>query len=124
MKDLKVVSVTGETQSHFDIEISNGDFIKTDSFAQRVLLSLNTWFSEFVYQQTTGVDYMAVLKDTKISSSRIESFILSSLLKDLEDFETLEDFELKFDENTQIASISFVAYSKTGQSAKVKNKEL
>ncbi len=124
MVDLKIESISGETQKHFDFVLDSKGFIKTESFAQRVLLSLNTWISEFAYNKTTGVDYIAVFTDLKLSSDKIESFVFATLSKDMSDFSTLRNFELKIDEISNSASIGFVAYSTTGQSAEISDFEI
>lgn len=116
-KDFKV-EATALSTSHFDYEIP---FKKTNSFSQRLLLKLNTWLNEYAYDLYDGVDYVAVFKNDAYDSEKIESFFLSALLANMEDFENFEDFDMQYKESTGEAFISFTAYSKTGQSAKIDN---
>lgn len=115
MVDLKITTIE-TSAAHFDYEIP---FKKTDSFAQRLMLKLNTWLNEYAYDLYDGVDYTAVFKNNAYDSEKIESFFLSALLANMEDFENFEDFEMQYKDATGEAFISFTAYSKTGQSAKI-----
>ncbi|MBL1293350.1 MAG: hypothetical protein COB61_005715 [Thiotrichales bacterium] len=105
---------------HFDYEIS---FEKTDSFTQRVLLTLNTWKNEFAYDTEKGIDYHHVLSN-KIPARALESFFLSSLKKQLSDFDTFDNYTLDYDKTEQTAHISFRAYSTTGEVVEIKNFEI
>lgn len=116
MADFKVKSIN-EEGTHFDIDIS---FNKTDSFAQKVLLTLNTWKKEFVYDTQKGIDYQTILRDD-FNSKNLEAFFLFSLKEQIEDFETFDNYRLDYQKEKQTANISFVAYSKSGESARIEN---
>ncbi len=114
MADFEIKSINLEG-THFDIDIS---FNKTDSFAQKVLLTLNTWKKEFVYDTKKGVDYQTILRDD-FNSKNLEAFFLFSLKEQIEDFETFDNYKLDYNKSKQTANISFTAYSKTGESVKI-----
>lgn len=116
-KDFKIKSISGENMTHFDLEL---DFEQVNSFAQRVLLVLNTWKNEFAYNVRGGVDYEAMLKED-FSSKTLEAFFLYTLKEQLEDFDTISKFEAEFNRQTGEAKINFIAHSKEGDTATVKN---
>lgn len=119
MNDFKL-NLLDETSSHFDIDIS---FEKVQSFAQRVLLTLNTWSDEFAYNTKKGIDYKAVLKSS-FSPQSLEAFFLFSLKKQLSDFDTLDSFEAEYNQIEATVKVSFIAYSKTGENTSIDNFEL
>lgn len=119
MEDFKLKILDFES-THFDYEIS---FEKTDSFAQRVLLTLNTWKNEFAYDTSKGVDYHTVLKDN-FSTRSLEAFFLFTLKKQLEDFDTFDKYRLDYNQTTQTAYISFTAYSLEGEEVVIENFEI
>ena len=119
MEDFKL-KILNDESSHFDYEIP---FEKTDSFAQRVLLTLNTWKDEFVYDTTKGVDYHTILKDN-FSTRSLEAFFLFTLKKNLEDFDTFDKYKLDYNKSTQTAYISFTAYSIDGTEVVIENFEI
>lgn len=116
-KDFKIKSISGENMTHFDIEL---DFEQVNSFAQRVLLVLNTWKKEFAYNVRGGVDYEAILKED-FSSKTLEAFFLYSLKEQLEDFDTISSFQAEFNRQTGEAKINFIAHSINNETATVKN---
>lgn len=116
-KDFKIKSISGENMTHFDIEL---DFEQVSSFAQRVLLVLNTWKKEFAYNVRGGVDYEAMLKED-FSSKTLEAFFLYSLKEQLEDFDTISSFQAEFNRQTGEAKINFIAHSINDETATVKN---
>lgn len=116
-KDFKIKSISGENMTHFDLEL---DFEQVNSFAQRVLLVLNTWKNEFAYNVRGGVDYEAMLKED-FSSKTLEAFFLYTLKEQLEDFDTISKFEAEFNRQTGEAKINFIAHSKQSDTATVKN---
>ena len=116
-KDFKIKSISGENMTHFDIEL---DFEQVNSFAQRVLLVLNTWKKEFAYNVRGGVDYEAILKED-FSSKTLEAFFLYSLKEQLEDFDTISSFQAEFNRQTGEAKINFIAHSINDETATVKN---
>ena len=114
MIDFKI-NLLNEESSHFDYDLS---FSQTDSFAQRVLLTLNTWKKEFVYNIDKGIDYQAILSST-FSSRSLESFFLYELNTQLADFKSLDNFVLEFNKATGEAKVSFIAYSVDEQKAQI-----
>jgi hypothetical protein len=114
MADFGIKSINIEG-THFDIDIS---FKKTDSFSQKVLLTLNTWKNEFVYDVTKGIDYQAVLSEN-FSAKSLEAFFLFSLKEQIQEFDTFDNYKLDYNKSKQTANISFTAYSKTGESVKI-----
>lgn len=116
-KDFKIKSISGENMTHFDIEL---DFEQVNSFAQRVLLVLNTWKKEFAYNVRGGVDYEAMLKED-FSSKTLEAFFLYSLKEQLEEFDTISSFQAEFNRQTGEAKINFIAHSINDETATVKN---
>lgn len=119
MEDFKL-NIQDENASHFDYAIP---FEKVDSFAQRVLLTLNTWTSEFAYDTTKGIDYETMMRDDFPSRS-LEAFFLFNLKKQLSDFETLDEFIAEHDKKNGHVYISFIAYSKTGYAYKLNEFQL
>lgn len=116
MNDFKVRPLN-EEGTHFDYE---QPFIKVQSFAQRVLLLLNTWKNEFVYDINKGVDYYTVLSEN-FHHSALEPFLLFTLRKQMIDFDTISDWKLEYNKADSTAFISFIAYSKDGQTVTVDN---
>jgi len=117
--DFKIIPTNLEG-THFDIDIS---FKKVDSFAQKILLILNTWESEFVYDTKKGIDYRTVLNEN-FNAKYLESFFLYSLKKQLKSFDTFTNYKINFNKETKIATITFTAFSKTGESVMIENFEL
>ena len=117
MFDFKIVELEN---GRFDYDLS---FEKTSSFAQRVLLVLNTWKTEFSYHQEAGLDYLSIFRG-KYKSEAIESFFILSLNENLEDFEKLTEFKLTYSNNKKIAYVTFLVFSKNGESHYVENYEL
>lgn len=120
MTDFKIENISLDNHSHYDININ---FEKVDSFAQRVLLTLNTWKNEFAYDVEGGVDYEAVLNDN-FSSRTLEAFFIHTLKEQLKDFSSLNNFVLEFDKSNSVAKVSFIAYSVDNQKATVENFEI
>lgn len=116
-KDFKIKSISGENMTHFDIELN---FEQVSSFSQRVLLILNTWKNEFVYNIGKGIDYQAILKED-FSSKTLEAFFLYSLQEQLDDFDTISKFEAEFNRVTGEAKINFIAHSKIDETATISN---
>jgi len=116
MADFEIKSIDLES-THFDIDIS---FTKTDSFAQKVLLTLNTWKNEFAYDVTKGIDYRTVLSES-FSAKSLEAFFLFSLKDQIKEFDTFDNYTLDYNRTTQTANISFIAYSLTGGSVQIEN---
>lgn len=110
MKDFKL-DLLNETASHFDYKIP---FEGVDSFAQRVILLLNTWKNEFAYNSEKGIDYETIIRDN-FSPLSLEPFFLFHLKKQLIDFETLDNFKAEHDKKNAYVFISFIAYSKSGE---------
>lgn len=116
MNDFKVKPLNLEG-THYDYELS---FDKTDSFAQRVLLVLNTWSNEFVYDTDKGVDYHTVMSEN-FNHKVLESFVLFTLKKQMEDFDTITEWKLEYKKEQSTAYISFIAHSVDGQTAVIDN---
>jgi hypothetical protein len=108
--DLKL-KILNDESSHFDIDLSSEGVA---SFAQRVLLTLNTWKSEFSYDSEKGIDYPTILKEN-FSPRYLEAFFLFSLKSQLPDFDTMDNFEAEHDKVNARVKISFIAYSTTGE---------
>lgn len=119
MFDFKLKVLNFES-THFDYEVT---FEKTESFAQRVLLTLNTWKDEFAYDTDKGIDYHTVLKEN-FSTRSLEAFFLFSLKKQLKDFSTFDGYKLDYNQSTQTAHISFTAYSLDGEEVVIDNFEI
>ncbi len=119
MADFQIKNINSN-HTHFDIDIS---FKKIDSFAQKLLLILNTWKNEFAYDTTAGIDYYAVLsKDFSMKS--LEAFFLFSLKDQIKEFDTFDEYVLVYNYETQTANISFTAYSISGESKRIDNFEI
>ena len=116
-KDFKIKSISGENMTHFDLELN---FEQVSSFAQRVLLVLNTWKNEFVYNIDKGTDYEAIMKED-FSSKTLEAFFLYTLKEQIEEFDTISNFTAEFNRVTGEAKINFIAYSTTGSAATITN---
>lgn len=100
---------------HFDYDLS---FELVDSFSQKVLLILNTWKTEFAYDESAGVEYQSVMEG-RVKSSALESFFMLSLKEQLPEFKTLDTFTLDFNRKKSEAKVSFIAYSIDGLIAKI-----
>lgn len=116
-KDFKIKSISGENMTHFDLELN---FEQVSSFAQRVLLVLNTWKNEFAYNIDKGTDYEAIMKED-FSSKTLEAFFLYTLKEQIEEFDTISNFTAEFNRVTGEAKINFIAYSTTGSTATITN---
>lgn len=116
MNDFKINPLNLES-THFDYDLS---FTKTDSFAQRVLLVLNTWKNEFVYDTNKGVDYHTVMSEN-FNHKVLESFILYTLKKQMLDFDTITQWRMDYRKEKSTAYISFIAHSLDGKTAVVEN---
>lgn len=116
-KDFKIKSISGENMTHFDLELN---FEQVSSFAQRVLLVLNTWKNEFTYNIDKGTDYEAIMKED-FSSKTLEAFFLYTLKEQIEEFDTISNFTAEFNRVTGEAKINFIAYSTTGSTATITN---
>ncbi len=116
MADFKVHEIDLDG-GHFDIDIG---FIKVDNFAQEVLLTLNTWKNEFAYDVKKGLDYDTIMREN-FSSRSLEAFLLFNLKRQLQNFDTFDNYKLEYDKLNSQASVSFIAYSTTGQSVSIDN---
>lgn len=119
MNDFKLKKLD-DNSSYFDFELS---FEVVDSFAQKLLLLLNTWTREFAYDTKKGIDYENILKEN-FSPRFLESFFLYTLKKQLSSFETFDDFVAEYDRINSSVKISFIAYSKSGEEVTIDNFEL
>lgn len=119
MNDFKVKPLNLEG-THYDYEVP---FIKVQSFAQRVLLILNTWKNEFVYDTDKGVDYYTVLSEN-FHHSALEPFLLFTFRKQMIDFDTITNWKLEYNKVDSAAFISFIAYSKDEQTVVIDNYEI
>jgi len=116
MYDFKIHEAD-ESGAYFDYDIG---FVKVESFAQRVLLTLNTWQGEFAYDTDKGIDFQTILKnDFPIRS--LEAFFLFNLKRQLPDFDTIDGFKAEHDIASSTVTISFTAYSKTGEELVINN---
>lgn len=115
-----LIKQTDEEGSHFDYDPS---FTETESFAQKVLLLLNTWSKEFAYDTKKGIDYHSVMQNNYPASS-LEAFFLFNLRKQITVFDTFDTYSMDYNRNTGLLKISFIAYSTTGESVEINNFEI
>jgi len=119
MSDLKVVPINIE-MTHFDYDSA---FIKTESFAQKVVLVLNTWKKEFVYDEKKGIDYETIMSEN-FPHQVLESFFLFSLKENIEDFNTITEWKIDYNQLKSTAYISFIAHSKSGETVYIENYQI
>jgi len=100
----------------------NPTFEAVASFNQRVLLLLNTWRGEFVYDLGSGMDYKKALSET-FNSRYLEGFFIKGL-KQLDSFERVSEFQASFDLKAKTIYVSFLVISKDSEIAVIKDFKL
>jgi len=109
MFDFEVKEIS-ENPGYFDFDPA---MEKTEGFAQRLALMLNTWKKEFPYNTDRGIDYEAILSGS-VSARSLEAFFVYSLREQLGDFDRLDSFTLEHDRATGSVKVGFRAFSKSG----------
>jgi hypothetical protein len=115
VQDLKIKQISN---GYFDYDFTEAGIEKTESFAQRLILTLNTWKAEFLYNTEEGIDYLSLFKSYH-KSKAIESFFIFSLRENLLDFDFLTEFNLSWSIDKKTAYVCFVAHSKNGEKADI-----
>ncbi len=94
-----------------DFTLKNGAFELVEGaqeVAQRVNDALLMYLGEYFLDETKGVPYFQVIFKKPVNLSQVET-ILKTTITNVQGLEELLTFELSFDSNTRLCSVSFSA---------------